>query len=328
MRFIFLGTGTSAGIPVIACDCQTCRSDDPRDRRTRTGAALAWTDPQGRERVVLLDATPDLREQALRHDLRRCDAILFTHNHVDHLWGLDETRRFNAVMDDPIDIYAETATMDSLRRVYKHIFDSRTNVNQSFVADLIPHGLSVGEPVDLFGVRFTPMRLLHGRLPILGFRIEPASVEVKTSGVGGTALRAGGTGVSPVSKEMSEAQHSTAQRPVPPHTPVPPKTSTTGATPAPLKSPAFLPLAYCTDVSSIPTETWPALQGVRTLVLDALRRRHHPTHLTVNQAVRIAEEVGAERTWFVHMGHQLKHAETDERLPTGMGLAYDGLVLE
>jgi len=275
MRFIFLGTGTSAGVPVIACDCETCRSEDARDRRTRTGAALVWSDPDGRERVALLDTTPDLRTQALRHDLRRCDAILYTHNHVDHLWGLDEVRRFNAVMRIPIDIYAEEDTLETLRRVYKHVFDARANVNKSFVADLIPQAIRPGEPVDLHGVRFTPFRLLHGRLPILGFRIDAAP------GVGTTGLAA----------------------------------------------PDFLPLAYCTDVSAVPPEAWSALDGVRTLALDALRWRHHPTHFTVDQAVEVAERVGAERTWFVHMGHDLKHAETDERLPEGMRLAYDGLTL-
>ncbi|MEM1423891.1 MAG: MBL fold metallo-hydrolase, partial [Planctomycetota bacterium] len=99
---------------------------------------------------------------------------LFTHNHVDHIFGLDEVRRFNYAMGSvPIDIYAEGYTLDALRRVYKHVFDAQDNVNKSFVATLIPHELREGAPVDLHGVRFTPIRLLHGRLPIFGFRIEP-----------------------------------------------------------------------------------------------------------------------------------------------------------
>lgn len=270
MRFIFLGTGTSAGIPAIGCDCETCTSDDPRDRRERTGACVHWIDPTGRERLVLIDTTPDLRAQALRHRLRRCDAILFTHNHVDHIFGLDEVRRFNAVMRAPIDIYAEQHTMEALRRVYMHVFDQANNVNKSFVATLIPHRIDPGEPIDLWGLRFTPLRLHHGRLPIVGFRIDAIDGRVEAD---------------------------------------------------------WLPLAWCTDVSSIPPETYPRLEGLSSLVLDCLRWRHHPTHLTVEQSVNVAGEIGAAQTWFVHMAHQVKHAETQERLPEGMSLAWDDLIL-
>src|SRR6187551_2931009 len=118
MRFRFLGTGTSSGVPAIACDCAVCTSTDPHDTRLRTGAAVEFTDASGHPRVVLIDATPDLRQQALAANLRRCDAILFTHNHVDHTFGLDEVRRFNVVQQSPIDVYAEAHTMQHLRRVY------------------------------------------------------------------------------------------------------------------------------------------------------------------------------------------------------------------
>lgn len=274
MRFLFLGTGTSAGVPAIGCQCAVCTSADPRDRRLRTGAAVQFTDPGGMERTILLDAGPDLRQQALRHSLTRCDAILFTHNHVDHTFGLDEVRRFNAVMKAPIDIYAEEHTLDHLRRIYKHIFDAKRNVNDSFVATLIAHPIVPEKPIDLHGLRITPIRLLHGHLPILGFRIDASPT-----------LPLGHSASLP------------------------------------------LPLAYCTDVSAIPPESWKLLAGVNTLVLDALRHRHHPTHFTLDQAVRAAEQVGAQSTYFVHMAHDLPHRETDESLPEGMHLAHDGLVL-
>src|ERR1043165_1917487 len=128
MRFTFLGTGTSAGVPAIGCECEVCTSTDPKDKRLRTAAAVTWTDLSGQARVVLLDAGPDLRTQALTQGLKRCDAILFTHNHVDHTFGLDEVRRFNAVMRTPIDVYAEDHTLEHLRRVYKHIFEKDRNV--------------------------------------------------------------------------------------------------------------------------------------------------------------------------------------------------------
>lgn len=276
MRLVFLGTGTSSGVPLIGCHCAVCRSTDPRDTRLRCAAALLWTDATGQERVVLLDCGPDLRQQALRAGLERCDGIFLTHNHVDHIFGLDEVRRFNAVMQRPVSVYADAHTMEALHRVYKHIFDRDKNVNDSFVATLIPQLIRPGEPVDLHGVRFTPFTLLHGKLPVLGYRVEWA----------------------PGSPPRQDA----------------------GSTP-------ILPLAYCTDCSGVPTESWRPLAGLRTLVLDALRHRKHPTHFTVGQAVSVAHEVGASATYFIHMTHDLPHAETDAELPEGMSLAYDGLVL-
>jgi phosphoribosyl 1,2-cyclic phosphate phosphodiesterase len=289
MRFVFLGTGTSSGIPAIACDCAVCTSTDPHDQRLRTGAAIQFTDAAGQDRTILLDATPDLRLQALRARLRRCDAVLFTHNHVDHVFGLDEVRRFNVVQRAPIDIYAEPRTLDHLRRVYQHIFDAPSNVNPSFVATLIVHSIAPEAPVDLYGLRVTPIRLLHGRLPILGFRIDPPA--------------------SPPTSPSSSNSVLSPQASV-------------------LASSSVLPLAYCTDVSGIPPESWPLLRGVRTLVLDALRHRKHPTHYTLQEAVSIADQVGAQRTLFVHMAHDLPHEATNASLPDTMRLAYDGLVLE
>lgn len=266
-RFIFLGTGTSGGVPQIACDCEVCTSKDPKDTRTRTGAAVEWTDPNGQQRVLLIDTTPDLRQQALREKLWRCDGIIYTHNHVDHIFGLDEVRRFNAAMQAPIDVYADGHTMESLRRVYKHIFEKEKNQNQSFVATLIPNEIQPERAFTLHGLKVTPFRLLHGRQPILGFRLElPGSSDV-------------------------------------------------------------FPLAYCTDVSGIPPESWKYLTGLRTLVLDGLRIRHHPTHFNLDQAVKHALEIDAGQTWLVHIAHEILHAREEAELPERISLAWDGLVL-
>jgi phosphoribosyl 1,2-cyclic phosphate phosphodiesterase len=283
MKFVFLGTGTSAGIPAIACECAVCTSSDPRDQRLRCGAMVTWTDRDGHERVVLIDATPDLRTQALRQKLKRCDAILFTHNHVDHTFGLDEVRRFNVVQKSPIDVLAEPHTMEHLQRVYKHIFDKNANVNDSFVATLIPRLIRPGLAIELFGVTFTPIRLLHGRLPIVGFRIEKQGPR--------------GAGRGP-----SEEQK---------------------------KTPSPFPLAYCTDVSAIPPESYEYLSGLNTLVIDALRHRRHPTHLTVEQALGISQglEPVPAMTYFTHIAHDLGHAETEAQLPDNVRLAFDGLEL-
>jgi len=262
-----LGTGTSSGIPVIGCDCATCTSGDPRDRRLRTGALLRFTCDAGERRALLLDVPPDHREQSLRVKLDRCDAILLTHAHVDHVFGLDEVRRYNAIMRRAIPVYGDAPTWEQLERVYQHILFREHNVNASFVADLSPHRVRHGDVVDLHGLRATAFTLWHGKLPILGWRID-----------------------------------------------------------GPADDPLF-PLAYCTDVNRIPDESWPMLRGVRTLVLDMLRPRPHDTHFTCEQAMEAARAVGAERTVFVHMTHDIRHADFDPTLPAGMRLGFDGLTL-
>ena len=275
LSVILCGTGTSSGIPIIGCRCEVCTSEDPRDRRTRCGACLRFRDPEGRSRVVLLDCPPDHREHSLRLGLDRCDTILITHGHVDHVFGLDDVRRYNVVQKSEIELLAEPEVLDDLQRMFRHVFRAHENVNPSFVARLTTAPISPGRPIDRFGLRFEPLRLLHGRLPILGFRIEALDDDGEVA----------------------------AEQPGP------------------------LPLAYCTDVSAIPPETWPRLEGLRTLVLDLLRPRAHPTHFTVGEAIEAAERIGAERTLFIHMSHEIRHAELDPRLPGGMRLAWDGMRL-
>jgi phosphoribosyl 1,2-cyclic phosphate phosphodiesterase len=175
VRFTLLGTGTSSGVPVIACECATCTSSDPRDRRTRVGAMLEFNDPEGNPRVILVDCPPDHREHALRHRIRRVDAILFTHAHVDHVFGLDDARLYNVTMQAPVHLYAERTVLDELTRIYDHIFRPHRNVNKSFVADVLTTVVEPGRAVHLFGIDATPVRLLHGALPILGWRFDAAS---------------------------------------------------------------------------------------------------------------------------------------------------------
>ena len=275
VSFEFLGTGVSSGVPVIGCNCLTCASADPRDTRLRCSAALRFGDDRGEQRTILFDAGPDLRQQALRAGLERVDALLFTHHHVDHTWGLDELRRFNTLMEGPVDIYANDHTLDFLRRVYAHIFDPHKNVQPSYVASVIPHRLLPGVAMTMFGLRVTPIALLHGKLPVLGFRVDAAHPTV--------ASRPG----------MEQ----------------------------------LLPLAYCTDTSGIPPESWPLLEGLRTLVLGALRPRKHATHFSIDQAVDVALRIGARETWLIHMNHEVRHAPVDRALPQGIRLAWDGLVL-
>lgn len=179
LELLFLGSGTSAGVPMIGCHCAVCTSTDPRDQRTRASVlithpdAVKPDDPAARRRM-LIDTSPEMRLQLIRHGIDRLDGVLYTHTHADHIFGLDDLRRINALTEGPIDVYAEQSSIDTLRSMFRYIFESHANVNQSFIPTLLTRPIQPGVPLDLHGARWTPLRLLHGRLPVLGFRVDYA----------------------------------------------------------------------------------------------------------------------------------------------------------
>ena len=206
---------------------------------------------------VLVDTTPDLRSQALAHDVRRVDAILFTHAHADHVMGLDEIRRYNMLMRIPMPIFGDAGTLRDIRRTFAYIFESDAPKGGG-VPDVRLH--PIGGGFCLGRQEVVPVPIRHGPWNILGFR--------------------------------------------------------------------FGRFAYLTDCNGIPDSSMALLEGLDTLVLDALRKRPHPTHFTIDEAVAMAGRIGARQTYFTHIAHELGHDTTCASLPAGMALAHDGLAIE
>jgi len=163
MKVTFLGTGTSTGVPTLLCECKVCTSSDPRDKRTRPSLLLEYDG-----HAVVIDTTPDFRQQAMRAGMKRLDAVVFTHAHADHVLGLDEVRVFYFRQKVPIPIYADTHCLESIRRIFSYIFDQ--TYPYGGVAKLDPH--VIDGPFDLWGKRLIPLPVFHGQLPVLGFRFD------------------------------------------------------------------------------------------------------------------------------------------------------------
>ena len=162
LRVIVLGSGTSHGIPMIGCDCAVCRSDDPRDHRTRTSVVVEFNG-----RYVLIDTSPELRLQCLNCGITRVDAIFYTHYHADHVGGLDDLRRFNHLQKTVLTCYGDGATLKVLKEMFPYAFRQRPGYHSGIPQ--LRHQLIDG-PFELFGMRVIPIPLMHGEMPVLGFR--------------------------------------------------------------------------------------------------------------------------------------------------------------
>ncbi|HVF91146.1 MAG TPA: MBL fold metallo-hydrolase [Blastocatellia bacterium] len=249
MKLTFLGTGTSVGVPTVGCDCETCLSDDPRDKRLRTSVLLE----QG-EHNFIIDASTDFRQQALRTGMKKLDAILFTHAHADHCFGLDDTRPL-MFRHGAIPCFASGITWEGLRRIYSYVFEPAPYPG---LPRVVPHRIE--GPFNLFGLEVEALSVTHGRLPVTAYRIGR--------------------------------------------------------------------FAYVTDCNLIPDETCDRLKGLDLLVIDALRLKEHPTHMSLDQSLGYIRRLKPERALLTHISHDIKHAETGACLPEGVEIAYDGLEVE
>jgi phosphoribosyl 1,2-cyclic phosphate phosphodiesterase len=251
-QMILLGTGTSNGVPMIGCHCDVCRSDNPRNHRTRTGVFVQA--PRGN---FLIDTPPELRLQLLREGIDLAEAVVYTHGHADHIFGLDDLRLFGYYLKRAIPLYCDAPTTERIRQSFDYCFaDAALNNHPGATPKLEFRSIDL-DPFELLGLGIRPIRLWHGHLPILGFRIND--------------------------------------------------------------------VAFCTDVSRIPDESWPLLEGLRVLVIDALRDKPHPTHFSVGQALEVVARVRPQQAYLTHISHMLDHDATNARLPPGVELAYDGL---
>ena len=250
-EMILLGTGTSVGVPMIGCGCDVCQSDSPENKRTRTSAILGL--PGGN---LLMDTPPDLRGQLLREQIGVVDSVLFTHEHADHIFGLDDLRLFQFYLGHAVPLYCEETVERRIRASFDYAFRSDRPTHAGSTPQLEFHRIST-EPFEVLGTTVIPIRLKHGpRFEVLGFRIGD--------------------------------------------------------------------IAYCTDTNEIPPESLALLQGLDVLILDALRRSSHATHFSLEEAIEVARQVRPGKTLFTHLSHDLDHQATNQGLPEGMALAYDG----
>ena len=162
MKITFLGTGTSQGVPVIACDCEVCTSPDPRDKRLRTSIMI-----ESEGKVIVIDSGPDFRYQMLRAKVKHLDAIVFTHEHKDHIAGMDDIRAFNYRQSNAIDVFANERVQEALKREYSYIF---AEFKYPGIPEINLHTIGT-KPFYVEDIKFIPIEVMHYKLPILGFRI-------------------------------------------------------------------------------------------------------------------------------------------------------------
>ena len=253
MNILFLGSGTSTGIPSLCCDCDVCKSDDNKNKRLRSSILV-----RNNGNHLLIDTSTDLRQQCLSNNITHINHVLYTHHHADHLHGIDELRSFNHFNKVIIPCYGNKDTIYEIKEKFNYIFDETTQIGGGLPK--LTLNIVNNEQFKLGGVLITPLNIIHGKLIILGYR--------------------------------------------------------------------FNKCAYITDCSEIPSESKKQLKNLDILILNALGFDPHPTHFSLSQALDTVEELKPKSAIFTHINHKFDHEKISRELPTGVKLAYDGMVVE
>lgn len=247
----FLGTGTSTGVPEIGCRCEVCTSSDSRDQRLRCSVLIEHNNAN-----ILIDCSPDVRQQLLGLPFKKIDGVLITHEHFDHVAGIEDMRPYNKF--GSLNIYAEPNVNEALINRMPYLFGRKT---YGYVPNINLVDINNLEPFEIDEVPIIPIRVMHHMLPIVGYRIND--------------------------------------------------------------------FAYLTDLKTLHEDEIEKLKNLDTLVVSALRYEKHISHQTVEEAIQLAERIGAKRTYFTHMSHHVGlHKVVEHRLPESCFLAYDGLEIK
>ncbi len=250
-KMIFLGTGASMGVPMIGCSCPVCTSNNPKNNRLRSSTLF-----QLNGKNILLDAGPDIRQQALRYGIKKLDGFLVTHTHYDHIAGIDDLRVF-CFGEIPLPTLLSRESLQEIRTRFHYLFEER----KKGITQLDPHILPEenGE-ITLSGIHFNYVSYHQMSMKVNGFKIGN--------------------------------------------------------------------LAYLTDIQTYDPAIFSYLAGTEILILSALRKTFSPAHLTIEQALSFREKIGAKRTYFTHIAHELEQEALNRELPDDVTLAYDGLTLD
>ncbi len=247
----FLGTGTSGGVPMVACKCAVCKSTDKRDNRLRSSVLI-----QSPSTTVVIDTTPDFRYQMLRSNIDKLDGVVFTHSHKDHIAGLDDVKAFNFIHQSVMPLFANKETAYAIQRDFYYAFAEKKYPG---VPALELH-VKEQEFFTIGDLDFLPVQVKHLNMDVTGYRIGD--------------------------------------------------------------------FTYITDANFISEEEKQKIRGSKVLVLNALRKEKHLSHFTLQEAIDLAVDLQIPVTYFTHISHQLGlHEDVSKELPSGMHLAYDGLVI-